>query len=138
MGRSFAWKICTLFCSVFCTVFCSATASQARADCWSCPAPRSAYAVAVPQTYADGLDLLSAGRGPIGSAATDFLRPVHPQLVQQPVVQQPVLPPRVVYRPILPLAPVPETYYTGQGVLGQPKLYVPGQPIRNFLRYLGP
>jgi hypothetical protein len=46
--------------------------------------------------------------------------------------------PIVVYRPILPLAPVPSHYYLGRGILGQPKLYVPGQPIQNLLRYLSP
>ena len=57
----------------------------------------------------------------------------------------PVLPPEpgpVVetchFKPLLPLGKMPETFYPGQGILGQPKLYVPGQPIRNFLRYLTP
>ncbi len=39
------------------------------------------------------------------------------------------------YRPIttsIPAAP----YRIGKGLVGQPKLYVPGQPMRNFLRYL--
>jgi hypothetical protein len=26
----------------------------------------------------------------------------------------------------------------GQGILGQPKAYVPGQGVRNFIRYLTP
>jgi hypothetical protein len=60
--------------------------------------------------------------------------PCAPQVV--PAVPAPPL--HVNYRPVLPLAPMPETYYAGQGILGQPKLYVPGQPIRNLLRYLGP
>jgi hypothetical protein len=46
--------------------------------------------------------------------------------------------PLVVYKPILPLAPVPSQTYLGRGILGQPKLYVPGQPLRNLLRYLSP
>ena len=29
-------------------------------------------------------------------------------------------------------------YFHGRGIIGQPKLYVSGQPIRNFLRYLSP
>ena len=38
------------------------------------------------------------------------------------------------YRPITtsPAAP----YQIGKGIFGQPKLYVPSQPVRNFLRYL--
>lgn len=35
-----------------------------------------------------------------------------------------------------PAAPLPSSYYVGRGLLGQPKLYVPGQPIRNTLRWL--
>ena len=33
---------------------------------------------------------------------------------------------------------LPKQDYIGRGILGQPKLYVPGQPISNVLRYLGP
>ncbi len=33
---------------------------------------------------------------------------------------------------------LPEGYVVGRGLLGQPKLYKPGQPMRNFLRYLSP
>ena len=42
------------------------------------------------------------------------------------------------YRPIVSLGSVPEGYEVGQGMLGQPKVYVPGQPLRNFVRYLTP
>ena len=42
------------------------------------------------------------------------------------------------YRPIVSLGSVPENYQMGQGMLGQPKVYVPGQPLRNFVRYLTP
>jgi hypothetical protein len=42
------------------------------------------------------------------------------------------------YRPLVPLAPMPAQFEIGRGILGQPKLYVPGQPIRNFFRYLSP
>lgn len=44
-----------------------------------------------------------------------------------------------VLRPnVLPPAAqaVPEGYVVGWGLIGQPKLYKPGQPIRNFLRFL--
>ncbi|MFW6169398.1 MAG: hypothetical protein ACODAD_02830 [Planctomycetota bacterium] len=32
--------------------------------------------------------------------------------------------------------PLPEGYVVGRGLIGQPKLYKPGQPLRNFLRFL--
>jgi hypothetical protein len=44
--------------------------------------------------------------------------------------------PTVTYKPLVPLMPIPQQYYFGRGIVGQPKIYVPGQPIRNFLRYL--
>jgi hypothetical protein len=44
----------------------------------------------------------------------------------------------VYFRPLIPLVPPPPVYYFGQGILGQPKVYVPGQPLRNVLRYLTP
>jgi hypothetical protein len=47
-------------------------------------------------------------------------------------------PPLVNYRPIVPLVAMPRSYQVGRGILGQPKVYVPGQPIRNALRYLTP
>jgi hypothetical protein len=50
----------------------------------------------------------------------------------------PTGPHATVLRPILPLEPLPPNYEVGRGLLGQPKLYVPGQPVRNFLRYLSP
>jgi hypothetical protein len=53
-------------------------------------------------------------------------------IVPAPVVAQ-VAPPPVVY-----LRPMPATMYAGRGIVGQPKLYVPGQPLRNFVRYLTP
>jgi hypothetical protein len=51
------------------------------------------------------------------------------------------LPPTSVQalRPVIvaPPAPtVPDGYVVGKGLIGQPKLYKPGQPIRNFLRYI--
>jgi hypothetical protein len=43
-----------------------------------------------------------------------------------------------VYQPLVPIVSAPPSYYVGRGVIGQPKMYVPGQPIRNFFRYLSP
>ncbi len=42
------------------------------------------------------------------------------------------------WRPLLDLTPTPQQQYIGQGLLGQPKVYVPGQPIMNVLRYISP
>jgi hypothetical protein len=48
----------------------------------------------------------------------------------------PVYVPTTTYRPLVPIAQMPSQYRFGRGILGQPKVYVSGQPIRNFLRYL--
>jgi hypothetical protein len=63
------------------------------------------------------------------------------QVVPAPLLSVPAGPtitraPHTVLRPVIPLASPQPTYYFGQGLLGQPKLYVPGQPIRNALRHL--
>lgn len=47
-------------------------------------------------------------------------------------------PPIVTYRPVTPTAPPPAAYQVSRGVFGQPTLYRPGQPLRNFLRSLTP
>jgi hypothetical protein len=44
----------------------------------------------------------------------------------------------ITYRPLVPIAQTPASYYMGRGILGQPKVYVPGQPVLNFFRYLSP
>ncbi len=44
-----------------------------------------------------------------------------------------------VFRPVVttpPVPSVPDGYVVGTGLIGQPKLYKPGQPVRNFLRYI--
>jgi hypothetical protein len=42
------------------------------------------------------------------------------------------------YRPIITLRNLPPGTYIGQGIIGQPKAYVDGQPVRNFVRYIFP
>ena len=42
------------------------------------------------------------------------------------------------YRPIVTLRNLPAGTYLGQGIVGQPKAYVDGQPVRNFIRYISP
>lgn len=58
-------------------------------------------------------------------------------VVVTPGVAAPVGP-VITYRPVVPVIPMPGQYYVGRGLLGQPKLYVPNQPLRNFVRYLSP
>lgn len=46
--------------------------------------------------------------------------------------------PRYAWQPLLPLRSLPDEYFVGQGLLGQPKVYAEGEPIRNFFRYILP
>ena len=79
------------------------------------------------------------------------LQPVEPAATRPYIVPSPTLPPpvpsaypqitygpaaapQVVYRQTVPLGGVT----LGRGVIGQPKLYVEGQPVRNFIRWLSP
>jgi hypothetical protein len=84
---------------------------------------------------------------PPGTIAPTILPPSRPlaappaSVSALPAVPAPVasgVPATFVYRPLLPVVPVPVDYYLGRGILGQPTVYVPGQPVRNFLRYLAP
>ena len=52
-----------------------------------------------------------------------------PALVAPPLAVQPA--PVVAYRPVVP---VQSGMYVGQGAWGQPTVYLPGQPMRNFFR----
>jgi hypothetical protein len=58
--------------------------------------------------------------------------------IQYPQVLPPVAGPvsSTGYRPLVRLRNMPPGTYLGQGVLGQPKAYVDGQPVRNLLRYV--
>ena len=80
----------------------------------------------------------AASGGPVvtyaPSAQGTLALPPPPPLTMVPVQVGPV----VTYKPLVPMVPLPAQYYLGQGLLGQPKLYVPDQPLRNFLRYLTP
>lgn len=42
------------------------------------------------------------------------------------------------YRQSLPVSGYPGNVYFGRGIIGQPKAYVPGQPLRNAIRYITP
>lgn len=41
-------------------------------------------------------------------------------------------------RPFVPITRMPDQVYISRGLLGQPVVYVPGQPLRNGLRYILP
>jgi hypothetical protein len=42
------------------------------------------------------------------------------------------------YTPIFSLGQENYNVQIGRGIIGQPTVYVPGQPFRNFMRYLSP
>lgn len=46
--------------------------------------------------------------------------------------------PGVPWRPVVNIRSMPDNYVVGQGIIGQPKIYVPSQPLRNFIRYITP
>jgi len=58
------------------------------------------------------------------------------------VVQVGNMRPGSLFRPGYALRPtssaMPSGYQYGRGIIGQPKLYVPGQPVRNLLRFITP
>jgi hypothetical protein len=56
----------------------------------------------------------------------------------QPLGVAPVNGSGVPWRPIVNVRSMPNNYVVGQGVVGQPKVYVPNQPLRNFIRYITP
>jgi hypothetical protein len=71
--------------------------------------------------------------GPAQPVNADAMSPIVEYRMYAPVV--PPAERETVLRP--PSAPtVPAGYVLGQGLIGQPKLYKPDQPVRNFLRYI--
>ncbi|HMP81037.1 MAG TPA: hypothetical protein PKD54_16390, partial [Pirellulaceae bacterium] len=50
----------------------------------------------------------------------------------------PTQPPPHQPRPLVRLQNLPPGTYPGQGIVGQPKAYVDGQPVRNLMRYFSP
>jgi len=69
-----------------------------------------------------------------GCACTPAGRTVYSPVNYQPAGYRTVY----AYRPIAPVIPMPGEVSVGRGIIGQPTVYVPGQPVRNFLRYLSP
>jgi len=83
--------------------------------------------------------------GPALAAAqpNPFLPPASasaaPAATLPPVIEVPACPPATcAYRPLVAVTAMPPAYEVGRGILGQPKLYVPRQPVRNFVRWLTP
>lgn len=70
-----------------------------------------------------------------------------PQLVPG-AVAPPTLPPNLTpqlytpdnagFKPLFSLGQENYNVLLGRGIIGQPTVYVPGQPVRNFLRYISP
>lgn len=100
-----------------------------------------------PPTVSGAPDVTGSGGARENAAASSNAAPNG--LVLQPAPQitpavvyrypgAPVYAPARVYRPVAPLAPTARSVTVGCGVVGQPTVYVPGQPVRNFLRWLSP
>ena len=70
------------------------------------------------------------------AATPQAVTPLLQNTVYQPASSQVVAPPTPIYQTVVPLRPAPPNYIIGRGIIGQPKLYVPGQPILNALRWL--
>ncbi len=100
--------------------------------------PRTTYRPAVPvTTYYAPTTVYSPPTTTVGQVpATVAPAPV----VTAPAVAAPAVTvpsPVTVYRPAyVPVYTTPA--YVGRGILGRPTVYVPGQPIRNTLRFISP
>lgn len=69
-------------------------------------------------------------------------QPIYPPMnqTQQPWLSSPgaVGGNRVNFTPLISLRNLPPGTYLGQGIIGQPKAYVDGEPVRNLFRYILP
>ncbi|QEG43307.1 hypothetical protein [Roseimaritima ulvae] len=65
-----------------------------------------------------------------------------PAVIAPPVASPAVVPTAMVptagCKPLFTLGQDPYNVQLGQGIIGQPKAYVPGQSVRNFIRYFTP
>jgi hypothetical protein len=85
--------------------------------------------------------LMLAGPAMAAAQPTPYLPPTGAPLATTvpPVIEVPSCPqPTCAYRPLVAVTAMPPAYEVGRGILGQPKLYVPRQPVRNFVRWLTP
>lgn len=119
-------------------------------------APSTSYAAPMPSTTYSAPAPTISGVRPAGCysqapnvAPVTYSAPAPIITTQSPIVTQPVItgptvvsPPPVrfntTYRPVLPVAGIPADFSVGQGLYGQPKVYVDNQPVRNFFRYMLP
>ena len=111
--------------------------------------PSLAIAQCSPGCYGQGApSYYSAGGYPATAySAPQLGRPQYPQSAYASPGYYPVMNqissrryaayPYQSFRPVYPVAS-PQGPFVGQGILGQVKAYVPGQPLRNFLRYITP
>ncbi len=110
-------------------VLCFAATAYAQVGCTPC-------AVQAPQpVYVSASSVASNPCYP--PTVTYYYPPAanyYPTVAYPYVVARPVY----AYRPILPVASMPRSYFVGPGIIGQPTVYVPGQPVRNLLRYVSP
>lgn len=87
----------------------------------------------------------AGGLPPVGPPAASLTPALTPGTggFASPTIQYPQILPPVAgtttstgFRPLFRFRNMPPGSYLGQGVLGQPKAYVDGQPVRNLLRYV--
>jgi hypothetical protein len=94
--------------------------------------PRRGYTTPVSTTavsYAQPVRTVSSTCVTPGVACESVATPLPPSTASVCVLRPPTA--------CVPPAPtVPEGYVVGRGLVGQPKLYKPGQPVRNFLRFI--
>lgn len=129
--------------------------NSAPSTTYSAPAPATTYAAPAPSTTTFAAPVPSAaGVRPAvcystpaqAVAPASYAAPAASTTIvtQSPVITGPtvVSPPPVrfntTYRPVLPVAGIPADFSVGQGIYGQPRVYVDDQPVRNFFRYILP
>ncbi|MCC9605972.1 hypothetical protein LOC68_20225 [Blastopirellula sp. JC732] len=114
---------------------------------WSAATPSTTtYAAPAPTTTSVSPAVCYSSPNPIPTVApATYAAPAPTTIVtQSPIITGPtvVSPPPVrfntTYRPILPVAGIPADFSVGQGIYGQPRVYVDNQPVRNFFRYILP
>lgn len=75
---------------------------------------------------------------PVGGAPQAVPGIVAPPTLPPNLTPQLYTPDNAGYKPLISLGQENYNVLLGRGVVGQPTVYVPGQPFRNFFRYLSP
>ncbi|TWT39127.1 hypothetical protein [Blastopirellula retiformator] len=122
--------------------------APAPSTTYSAPAPATTtYAAPAPAVRGVSPAVCYSTPNPapaVAPASFSVPAPTTTVVTQSPVITGPtvVSPPPVrfntTYRPILPVAGIPADFSVGQGIYGQPRVYVDNQPVRNFFRYILP